>query len=148
MGDSPTDTKPVTWKHMPLYIHCSIIYNRQAMETTQVPSDGWMDKDVMGVYNRYPHIYNRIQISLKKDKILTWHGAWEYYAKWNKSNSIKWIPYNFIHMWNIKNKWINKHRYREQISVSQRKRGSEVGEDEMGNRGEWYGDGWKLNFWW
>ena len=30
-----------------------------------------------------------------------------YYAKWNKSDKERQIPYDFTHMWNLKNK-INK----------------------------------------
>ena len=34
-------------------------------------------------------------------------GLWAYYAKWNKSDGETQIPYDFIHMWDIKkkNKW-------------------------------------------
>ena len=26
-----------------------------------------------------------------------------YYAKWNKSDGKRWIPYNFTHTWNLRN---------------------------------------------
>ena len=31
--------------YMHPYVHCSIIYNRQDMETTYVPLNEWMDKE-------------------------------------------------------------------------------------------------------
>ena len=30
--------------------------------------------------------------------------TWGYYAKWNKSEREKQIPYGFTYMWNLKNK--------------------------------------------
>lgn len=37
------------------------------------------------------------------------------------------------------------HRYREQMNGYQSGRGCEVGQ--MGEEGQWYGDGWELDFW-
>ena len=31
-------------------------------------------------------------------------GLWGYYAKWNKSDGERQMPYDFTHMWNIENK--------------------------------------------
>ena len=38
------------------YVHCSIIYNSQAMETTCMSTKGWMDKDEAYKYD-YIHIF-------------------------------------------------------------------------------------------
>ena len=34
-------------EYMHPYVNCSIIYNSQAMETTQVPTNGWVDKKAL-----------------------------------------------------------------------------------------------------
>ena len=36
---------------MDINVHCSIIYNRQDMEVTQVSNDAWMDKE--GVIHKH-----------------------------------------------------------------------------------------------
>ena len=46
------------------YVHHSIIYNSQDLEATQVPINGWMDKEDV-VY-----IHNGILLSHKKDKVV------------------------------------------------------------------------------
>ena len=57
------------------------------------------------------------------------NGPWGYYAKWNKSDRERWIPYDFIPIWIIKQnktkqmKKQNKtktNKYREQIGGYQR----------------------------
>ena len=75
--------------------------------------DGWMDKEI-----------DKWNISHKRE----WNLAicdnmdvpWGYYAKWNKSDRERQIPYNLIYMWDLKNK-TNKqtkqnktHRHRKQ----------------------------------
>ena len=50
--------------------------------------------------------------------------SWGYYAKWNKSDGGRQILYDFMHIWNIKNKQKNKineqikqkHTFKEQSS--------------------------------
>ena len=55
---------------MHLYVHCSIIYNSQDVEATQVPFYGRMDKeDVIYIDNGY---YS----ALKKDKIVPFATTW------------------------------------------------------------------------
>ena len=34
-------------EYMHLYVHCSVIYNSQAMEAAQVPINRWVDKNVV-----------------------------------------------------------------------------------------------------
>ena len=47
------------------YVHSNIIYNRQAVEATQVPVNRQVDKTAV------VHVYNRILLSLKeKNEIL------------------------------------------------------------------------------
>ena len=58
-----------------------------------------------------------------------------YYAKWNKSDRERQIPYDFTYWWNLKNKtnkqnktkWKQTHRNTEQRGGCQRERGSGVG---------------------
>ena len=56
----PQNTKSKEHKHP--YVHCSVIYNCQDMEATEVSTGRWLDKeDVV-------HIYNRILLIHKKRK--------------------------------------------------------------------------------
>ena len=50
-------------------IHCSIIYNSPNRETTSMPIDKGMDKDVV-------HILNGILHSHKKDKTMPFAATW------------------------------------------------------------------------
>ena len=50
--------------------HCSIVYNNQDMETTQVYINRWVDKKVV------VSIYNRILLCHKKNEILPVVTAW------------------------------------------------------------------------
>jgi len=60
-----------------------------------------MDKDVI-------YVYNGILLSHKKGWDLAigdnMGGPRGYYAKWNKSERKRQIPYDFIYMWYLKNK--------------------------------------------
>ena len=83
-------------------VHSSSIYNSQDMEATEMSTNRGMDKeDVV-------HIYNGIVLSHKKewnpDICDNMDGPRVYYAKWNKSDGEKQIPYDFTYMWNLKNK--------------------------------------------
>ena len=44
------------------YVHCSIIHNSKEVETTQVSSDGWMDKENVS------STYSGILFNLKKER--------------------------------------------------------------------------------
>ena len=57
-------------EYMHLYVHCSIIYNSQTIEATQVPINRWLAKEVM------VHIYNGILFSHKNKEILPLAIAW------------------------------------------------------------------------
>ena len=47
------------------------------------------------------------------------NGSRGYYAKWNKSDREGQIPYDFVYMWNLKNKTKTQqtHRYRVYLSI-------------------------------
>ena len=83
------------------YVHCSIINNRQDMETTQVPINRWADKKDM------VHLHDGILLSHKSEWNLTtcMDGPRGYYAKWNKINII-WL--NLYVESKEQNKWTNK----------------------------------------
>ena len=75
--------------------------------------DRWMDKE--DVYKEdthtHTHIHNGILLSHKQWNLAAcdnMDGPWEYYIKWNKSCREIQTPYDFIHMWSIKNKQISK----------------------------------------
>ena len=64
------------------------------------------------IYSIYVHTYVYICIYSGILVIKRWEltmcgnidGPWGYYAKWNKSDGERQIPYDFIHMLNIKKK--------------------------------------------
>ena len=68
---------------------------------------------------RYSYI---ILFSHRKERNLAIYnnidGTWGHYAKWNKSDRERQIPYDLTYMWNLKTKTIKTikqaHRYREQ----------------------------------
>ena len=65
------------------YVHCSIIYNSQAMEAAQVPIDRRVDKKAV------VPLHNGMLLGRKKEWNLTicnsMDGPKGYYAQWNKS---------------------------------------------------------------
>ena len=69
------------------YVHCSIIYNSQDMEVTQVPINRWMDKEDV-VY-----IYDGILFSHKKERnwVICWEvdGSRDCHTEWSKSEREK-----------------------------------------------------------
>ena len=95
------------------YVHCSIIYNSQNTEAIQMPSKTWMDKQDM------TYLYNAILLTHKKEWnsviATTWTDLEGYQAKWNKWNRKRQILYNFTHIWNLKNKWMNKQTQKNRI---------------------------------
>ena len=71
------------------------------MKQPKCPSmDEWIKKML--------YIYNGILFSHKNNEILSicdnMDGPWGHYAKWNKSDREKQIPYDFIYMWNLTSK--------------------------------------------
>ena len=63
-------------------------------------TDGWMNKeDVVYIYNGILHRQKKEENLAICDNT---NGTWEYYAKWNKSDGERQIPYDFTHMWNLK----------------------------------------------
>ena len=82
------------------YVHCSIIYNSQDMEATQVSIDRWLDKE------NVTYKYKGILLSHNKEWNITIYNNMDvpggYYAKWNVSNRERQMPYNFTYMWNLK----------------------------------------------
>ena len=76
------------------YVHCSIICNSQDMEATMVSTDRWIDKkDVV-------YINKGVLLSHKKEWDLTicnnMSRPREYYAKGNKSDRQRQIPYDSL----------------------------------------------------
>ena len=83
------------------FVHCSIIYNSQDMETTKVSIDTRMAKDM------YIHIllmgyYSAIKMNEILPLEITWMDL-RVCAKWNKSDRERQIQYAVIYMWNLKN---------------------------------------------
>ena len=69
-GNIPKETQNTNSKeHEHPYVHCSVIYNCQDMETAQVPTSRWVDKTAVG------HLHSRILLG-RKNKILPFATAW------------------------------------------------------------------------
>ena len=83
------------------FVYCSIIYSRQDMEATYVLINrNWIKK------KQYVYIIEQY-LAIKKEQNLTICDIDEprgYYAKQNKSDRERQIPYYLIYMWNLKNK--------------------------------------------
>ena len=77
-GTQNTNSK----EHNHPYVHCSVIYNHQDMETSQVSISRWVGKTTMG------HLHKGILLGHKKEQNFTlcdsMDGPGEHYAKWNK----------------------------------------------------------------
>ena len=102
-GNISEETQNANLKeHKHPYVDCSIIYNRQNMEGTQVFISRWVVKTTVG------HLNDGILLSLKKEENFTlcdsMDGPGEHYAKWNKLVRERQIPYDFTHLWNLMNK--------------------------------------------
>ena len=89
------------------------------MEAIQMPSKTWMDKQDM------TYLYNAILFTHKKE----WNSVTAttrmdlegYHAKWNKWDRERHILYNFTHIWNLKNKWMNKQTQQNRITDKENK---------------------------
>ena len=57
-------------EHKHRYVHCSIIYNHQDIETSQLPISRSVDKTTMG------HLHNGILLGHKKEEKFTLATAW------------------------------------------------------------------------
>ena len=71
------------------------------------------------------HVHTGILFSHKKEGSLAicnnMNGPWRYYAKWNKSERKRQIPYDPFYMCNLKQKTKSQaHIYREEIGSCQR----------------------------
>ena len=109
-GTHPRDINTVVWKASAPHVDNSNVHNSQNVERPEMPIDRWMDKeDVV-------HIHNGILLSHQKE----WNLAIcidvdkvrGHYTKWNKSVRESQIPYDFTHMWTLRNK-TDEHRGRE-----------------------------------
>ena len=81
-GNISEETQNTTLKqYMHPYVHCSVIYNHQDVETAQVSANRWVDKTTMG------HLHNVILLDHKKEESCTlcgsMDGSGEHYTKWN-----------------------------------------------------------------
>ena len=98
------------WKDMHRYVYWSIIYSSQDTEAIYKSIDRRMDKDDMVYIHTHTHIYTHNGIILSDQK--EWNlaicsdmdGGKGYYAKQSKSVRERKIPYDFTHMWNVRNK--------------------------------------------
>ena len=88
---------------MHLYIHSTVIYNSQDLETAQVSINRWVDKkDVVRLHDEYYMV-------VKRKELLPFVTAWmdldgECYSKGNKPVRERQIPYDLTHLWNLMNK--------------------------------------------
>ena len=80
--------------YMHSYVHCSIIFNNRAMETTWVFMDGWR----CGIHTM------KYYLAIKEWNPPTDGWTLGYQARWNQSNTKRQIPSDFTYMWNLKNK--------------------------------------------
>ena len=124
--------KTLTWQDIyntSLHVHCSFIYNSQALEATCVHRG--MNKNVGCVYT-YTYTCNRILSNIPFDiwnikKRKSYHdnmdGPWGHYAKWKKSDKERQI-YN-LNIWSrkTKNPTVNKLIGTEKKLVVSRGRG-------------------------
>ena len=85
----------------------------------------WMDKEVVYINNGMLFIHKKKW----NPAICNMEGPWQCYAKWNKSDEGRQIPYNHIHMQNLKNKTNEQtkqkqtQRFKEQAGGPQRGEG-------------------------
>ena len=68
------------------------------MEAAQASINRWMDKDV-----EYTHTQWNI-IQMKSCHCNSMDGSREYNAKWKKPVRERWIPFEYMHMWNLRKK--------------------------------------------
>ena len=105
------NTKPLIWKDVCTSTFIAALFTiANIWKQPKCPSiDEWI-KMLWYIYIIYIHIhiYNGILHSCIKERNLTicnnMDGPWGYYAKWNKSDRERQIPYDFTYMWNLKNK--------------------------------------------
>jgi len=119
----PKKMKTLIWKdiHTPVFT-VTLFTIAKIWRQTSVSIDRWMDKK--GVV----YIHNGILLSHKKqwDLIIcnNKNGPRGYYAKWNKSDKERQIPYDFTYIWNLRNKTNKKQKqtckYREQSGGCQK----------------------------
>ena len=104
-------------RYMYLCDHCSIIHNSQNMDTTQVPINRWVDKEV--VIHTRTHmcmcIYDGILFNHKKWNLAICNnigGPRRYELMWNKPEKDNYCMISLI--WNLKkqNKWTNTTKHR------------------------------------
>ena len=67
------------------------------------------------------HLHNGILHSRKKEGVPTFcdsmDGAGEHYAKWNKSDGKREIPYDLIYKWNLINKTNKQAKYNQDTEI-------------------------------
>ena len=68
------------------------------------------------MWHTHTHTHQNI-ISYKKELNLAicnnMDGPWGHYAKWNKTDRERQLPYNFTYTWNLKNKRTNKTKQKQ-----------------------------------
>ena len=84
-------------------VHCCTIYNSQDMEATEVPTDRWMDKEVV------VHIHNGLLLRHKEQRM--WVSCSEVdeprtcYTEWSQSEREEQILYSNTCIWNLEKQY-------------------------------------------
>ena len=90
-------------EYMHPYVHSSIIYNNQDLETAQISISRWAAKMLQYIYTMEHWVAIKKKVCDSIDK------PGDYY-KWSKPIRKRQIPYDLTYMWNLKNKinwWID-----------------------------------------
>ena len=151
------------------YDHCTIIYNSQDMEATQVPINRWMDKEVVIHTHTHTHICvcmyvciyiyvyicDGILLNHKKNEILPFATTWMdpegiMLSEISQTEKDKYCMISFI--WNLKkqNKWTNitKHRITNTENKQVVSRGEVGCKDERNRWGRLRGTNFQLQNKW
>ena len=95
--------------HMHPHVYSSTINNSQSMETAQMSIEGWMEIDVV-------YIYNGVLLGHQKEWNLAIcnyvDGTGGYYVKWNSSVRERQKSFDFTHMRTLRDK-TDEHKGRE-----------------------------------
>ena len=91
------------------YIHSSVMYNSQVLETAYVPISKWVDPKT-GTFLQWNTMQQKERTPILYDSM---DGTGEHYAKWNKPDSKRQIPYDLTFKWNLINKTNKQAKYNQ-----------------------------------